>query len=136
MSSKLPRQPRDKESGLPKKYVRGLSKEDKAKQVKSIKEGKDRPKLKSAPPSKRSSHVEKFEKKYGYKITNDSRISKEIISKTGIDKILSKGRGAYYSQGSRPNTTPTQWARARLASVIMGGNARKVDKAIWEKYKK
>ena len=136
MSSKLPRQPRDKESGLPKKYVKGLSKEDKAKQVKSIKEGKDRPKLKSAPPSKRSSHVEKFEKKYGYKITNDSRISKEIISKTGIDKILSKGRGAYFSQGSRPNTSPTQWARARLASVIMGGNARKVDKAIWEKYKK
>jgi|TARA_R100000773_G_C4210126_1_gene109926 hypothetical protein len=136
MSDKLPRQPRDKESGLPKKYVRGLSKADKAKQVKSIKEGKDRPKLKSAPPSKRSSHVEKFEKKYGYKITNDSRISKEIISKTGIDKILSKGRGAYYSGGSRPNTTPSQWARARLASVIMGGKARQVDKAIWEKYKK
>tara|TARA_Y100001938_G_C7941028_1_gene354324 strand:+ start:366 stop:776 length:411 start_codon:yes stop_codon:yes gene_type:complete len=136
MSSKLPRQPRDKDSGLPKKYVAGLSKEDKKKQVKSIKEGKDRPKLKSAPPSKRSSHVEKFEKKYGYKITNDSRISKEIISKTGIDQILSKGRGAYYSQGSRPNTTPTQWARARLASVIMGGKARQVDKAIWEKYKK
>tara|TARA_Y100000361_G_scaffold86743_1_gene77022 strand:+ start:256 stop:666 length:411 start_codon:yes stop_codon:yes gene_type:complete len=136
MSSKLPKQPRDKDSGLPKKYVAGLSKEDKKKQVKSIKEGKDRPKLKSAPPSKRSSHVEKFEKKYGYKITNDSRISKEIISKTGIDQILSKGRGAYYSQGSRPNTTPTQWARARLASVIMGGKARQVDKAIWEKYKK
>ena len=136
MSDKLPRQPRDKESGLPKKYVKGLSKADKAKQVKSIKEGKDRPKLKSAPPSKRSSHVEKFEKKYGYKITNDSRISKEIISKTGIDKILSKGRGAYYSGGSRPNTTPSQWARARLASVIMGGKARQVDKAIWEKYKK
>jgi hypothetical protein len=136
MSSKLPKQPRDKQSGLPKKYVAGLSKEDKKKQVKSIKEGKDRPKLKSAPASKRSSHVEKFEKKYGYKITNDSRISKEIISKTGIDQILSKGRGAYYSQGSRPNTTPTQWARARLASVIMGGKARQVDKAIWEKYKK
>tara|TARA_R100000805_G_C3601521_1_gene102193 strand:+ start:471 stop:881 length:411 start_codon:yes stop_codon:yes gene_type:complete len=136
MSDKLPRQPRDKQSGLPKKYVAGLSKEDKKKQVESIKKGKDRPKLKSAPPSKRSSHVEKFEKKYGYKISNTSRISKEIISKTGIDKILSKGRGAYYSQGSRPNTTPEQWARARLASVIMGGNARKVDKAIWEKYKK
>jgi hypothetical protein len=29
-----------------------------------------------------------------------------------------------------------QWARARLASVIMGGKARQVDKAIWDKYKK
>ncbi len=29
-----------------------------------------------------------------------------------------------------------QWARARLASVIMNGKARQVDKAIWDKYKK
>lgn len=128
---------KDKETGLPKKYVpKGLTKSDKAKQVKSIKEGKDRPKLKSAPPAKRSSLVERFEKKYGYKITNDSRISKEIISQTGIDKILSKGRGAYYSAGSRPNVTAEQWARARLAGVIMNSPARKVDMKIWNEYKK
>ena len=121
---------------IPQRYApKSLSKEDKKKQLESIKKGTDRPKIKSF-KSKRSSHTEKFEKKYGYKISNDSRISKEIISKTGIDKILSKGRGAYYSSGSRPNQTPESWARARLASVIMGGNARKVDRAIWEKYKK
>lgn len=119
-----------------KKYVpKSLTEEDKKKQVKSIKEGKDRPKVKSF-QSKRSSHVLKFEKKYGEKITNDSFISKNIISKTGIDKILSKGRGAYYSSGSRPNQTADSWARARLASVIMGGPARKIDKDIWEKYRK
>ena len=127
---------KDKKSGLPQKYVpKSLTKADREKQIKSIKEGKDRPKVKSF-QSKRSSWVEKFEKKYGYKISNTSRISKEIISKTGIDKILDKGRGAYYSAGSRPNQTAESWARARLASVIMGGGARKVDKAIWEKYKK
>lgn len=127
---------KDKKSGLPQKYVpKSLTKEDREKQIKSIKEGKDRPKVKSF-QSKRSSWVEKFEKKYGYKISNTSRISKEIISKTGIDKILDKGRGAYYSAGSRPNQTAESWARARLASVIMGGGARKVDKDIWEKYKK
>ena len=115
----------------PKYVPKGLSKEDKAKQVKSIKEGKDRPKVKY--PHKRSSYVEKFEKKYGTKITNDSFISKNIISQTGINQILSKGRGAYYSAGSRPNTTATQWARARLASVIVGGPARKVDQEIWSK---
>jgi hypothetical protein len=121
---------------IPQRYApKSLSKEDKKKQLESIKKGTDRPKVKSF-QSKRSSHAEKFEKKYGYKITNDSRISKEIISKTGIDKILSKGRGAYYSSGSRPNQTPESWARARLASVIMGGNARKVDLDIWRKYKK
>ena len=120
---------------IPKKYVpKSLSKEDKKKQEKSIREGKDRPKVDYK--SKRSKHVVAFEKKYGEKITNDSFISKNIISKTGIDKILDKGMGAYYSSGSRPNQTKESWARARLASVIMGGPARKVDKDIWEKYKK
>ena len=125
-----------KNKKVPSTYVpKSLSKADREKQIKSIKEGKDRPKVKSF-QSKRSSWAEKFERKYGYKISNTSRISKEIISKTGIDKILSKGRGAYYSSGSRPNQTAESWARARLASVIMGGGARKVDKEIWEKYKK
>ena len=118
----------------PKYVPKSLSDKDKKKQVKSIKEGTDRPKVDYK--TKRSSHVVAFEKKYGEKITNDSFISKNIISKTGIDEILSKGRGAYYSAGSRPNVSATQWARARLASVIMGGPARKVDKSIWEKYKK
>ena len=126
-----------KKTNINPKYVpKELSKEDRKKQIKSIesKTIKDRPKTKF--PYKRSSHVVKFEKKYNTKITNDSFISKNIISKTGIDKILSKGRGAYKSAGSRPNTTMEQWARARLASVIMNGKARQVDKAIWDKYKK
>ena len=43
--------------------------------------------------------------------------------------------GAYYSSGSRPNVSARSWAYARLASVIMNGGARKVDKDIWDKYK-
>ena len=121
---------------IPKQYLpKGLTKEDRAKQKKSIEEGKMRPKVESF-KSKRSSHVVKFEKKYGVKITNDSFIDKNIITRTGIKKILDKGRGAYFSSGSRPNQTPESWARGRLASVIMNGPARKVDKAIWEKYKR
>jgi hypothetical protein len=122
-------------SKLPKQYTAGLSKADKAKQIKSIKEGKDRPKLKSAPPSKRSSFVVRFEKKYGTKITDDKYISKNLLKMAGIKEILSKGRGAYYSAGSRPNVTAEQWARARLASVLVGGAARRVDKKIYDKYK-
>lgn len=117
------------------KYVpSSLSKSDKEKQVKSIREGKDRPKVRYK--SRRSKYVVAFEKKYDRKITDKVFISKYIISKTGIDKILDKGRGAYYSSGSRPNTAPEQWALARLASVIMNGPARKVDKDIWVRYKK
>ena len=111
-----------------------LTPSDKKKQIKSIKEKTERPKLKSF-QSKRSSWTEKFESKYGFKITNDSKISKEIISKTGINKILDRGMAAYYNSGSRPNQTPFSWARARLASVILKGPAYKVDKDIYEKYK-
>ena len=121
---------------IPKQYLpKELTKEDRAKQKKSIEEGKMRPKVESF-KSKRSSHVVKFEKKYGVKITNDTFIDKNIITRTGIKKILDKGRGAYFSSGSRPNQTPESWSRARLASVIMNGPARKVDKSIWEKYKR
>ena len=112
-----------------------LSKEDKKKQIKSIKEQTIRPKLKSF-QSKRSGFVKKFEDKYGYKISNLSRISKEIITKKGIDEIMAKGKASYFTSGSRPNQTPRSWALARLASVIVGGPARKIDMNIWKKYKK
>ncbi len=122
-------------SNIPKQYVpRSLTPAQKKKQIKSIKEKKDRPKLKGV-PTKRSVHVVKFEKRYGKKITDDAWISKNLLRRAGIKQIISKGIGAYYSSGSRPNTTPQQWARARLASALTGGGASKVDKAILEKYK-
>lgn len=117
------------------KYIpKSLSKKDREKQIKSIKKGTDRPKVDYK--TKRSSWVIKFEKKYNTPITNKSFITKNIISKTGMDKILEKGMGAYYSAGSRPNVSKEQWAYARLASVIMGGKAREIDREIWNKYKK
>lgn len=128
---------KDKKSGLPKKYVpKSLTPEDRKKQIKSIKEGKERPKVESF-KSKRSSNVAAFEKKYKTKISDFDFISKNIIKKKGIDEIIAKGKAAYFSSGSRPNQTPTSWALARLAAVIMkpSGAARKVDMAIWNKYK-
>ena len=117
---------------IPKKYTAGLSKADKKKQIKSIKEGTKRPKLKSF-KSKPSTFTEKFKKKYGNKSID--WISKNIIKKKGIELIKKKGIGAYYSSGSRPNQTPASWWKARLYSVIMNGPARKVDKKIWDQYK-
>ena len=122
-------------SKIPKQYVPDtLTPAQKKKQIKSIREKKDRPKLKNV-ETKRSVHVVKFEKKYGKKITDDAWISKNLLRRAGIKQIISKGIGAYYSSGSRPNTTPQQWARARLASALTGGGASKTDKAILEKYK-
>ena len=120
---------------IPKQYVpKSLTPEDKKKQIKSIKEGKDRPKVDSF-KSKRSRHVIKFEKRYGKKITDDEWIGKNLLRPTGIKQILKKGAGAYYSSGSRPNQTVASWSRARLASALTGGAAAKVDKDILEKYK-
>tara|TARA_R100001440_G_scaffold25806_1_gene41958 strand:+ start:97 stop:480 length:384 start_codon:yes stop_codon:yes gene_type:complete len=118
----------------PKYVPKSLSESDKKKQIKSIKEKTDRPKLKSA-KTKRSVHVIKFEKRYNKKITNDAWISKNLLSREGIKQILKKGVAAYYNAGSRPNTTPAQWSRARLASALTGGGAAKVDRAILTKYK-
>lgn len=124
---------------IPRKYTARLSRRDKSKQKKNLIKSRkmykkgiyvDRPKLKSY-PKKRSEWIVKFEKRYNRKITDKNFIDKNIISKKGQNKILSKGKGAYYSSGSRPNQTSSSWAYARLASVIMGGKARKVDNDIW-----
>ena len=129
---------------IPKKYTASLSRKDKTKQKKNLIRSRkmykkgiyvDRPQLKSY-PKKRSEHIVKFEKRYNRKITDKDFIDKHILSKKGQNQILKKGRGAYYSSGSRPNQTSSSWAYARLASVIMGGKARKVDNKIWQEEKR
>lgn len=124
---------------IPRKYTARLSRRDRSKQKKNLIKSRkmykkgiyvDRPELKSY-PKKRGEWIVKFEKRYNRKITDKDFIDKNIISKKGQNKILNKGRGAYYSSGSRPNQTSSSWAYARLASVIMGGKARKVDNNIW-----
>ena len=133
----------------PKRYTAGLSKEDKEKQKKQLdkstsdyKKGKftDRKKLSSFKP-KPSSFVEQVKKKTGVgmnfdkladKLTRTNKRKKEL--KTGFEEIYDKASGAYFSSGSRPNQTPASWGKARVASVLVGGPSRKIDKKIVEKY--
>ena len=121
---------------IPRQYLPpSLTRADAKKQKESILSNTMRPRVKYK--SRRSKWVRKFEDKYGKKITNDSFIDKHIITRAGINKILDKGRGAYFSGGSRPNQTPESWARARLAAVIMGSpGARRVDKHIWDRFRR
>ena len=123
-------------TSLPRQYVGGLAqaqaKQQKALIRKSQREYestglvKERPKV-SDKPTPRSSHATKFEKKYGYKISELDKVKRDFPD-TDVDEILAKGRAAYASSGSRPNVTPEQWAKARLASVLTGGKALKIDK--------
>jgi hypothetical protein len=56
----------------------------------------------------------------------------ELAAKSGcsldsLKKIVSKGEGAYFSSGSRPNQTAQSWGNARLASALTAGKAGAVD---------
>jgi hypothetical protein len=106
-----------------------LTAADRRKHLRSIRQGTTRPKVNSF-KTRRSPWVVKFERKYGTKISDYKWIHENLLTRKGINKVLKKGRAAYYTSGSRPNQTPTSWARARLASVLMRGPAFKVDKDI------
>jgi hypothetical protein len=82
-------------------------------------------------------YKDKFNKKYGFpKDTSHSVAEIAKIThykKAGLDTIISKGKGAYYSnpQSVRPSVkSPDQWAKARLyAAVTPGSKAARIDAA-------
>ena len=125
---------------IPKKYTAGLKGKEKQAQIKSIKEGKPRPR--TSAKSKPSSATIAFNRKYGKRLDEmkGGRSKKNISKVTGIpvkalDAVYKKGEGAYFSAGSRPNQTKDSWARARMYSYITGvGGARKADKEITKKF--
>ncbi len=127
-----------------------LSKKDKVKQKKQLdksvsdyKKGKftQRDKLKSF-KSKSSGYVNQVKSilklplnlnKIADKLTRTDKRQKEL--KKGLEEVLEKGKAAYYSSGSRPNQNPFSWGKSRVASVLVGGPSRKIDKDIVKKYK-
>jgi hypothetical protein len=135
MLGRQARQPtaKDRETGLPKTYVEGLTASEKQKQAKAIKKttavfektGKvmDRP---GTPSGKRSPHVVKFENTFGFPVTDLAKVKQEF-PKTDVETILKKGAAAYAS-GSRPGQSVASWKFSRLASVLTGGKALAVDK--------
>jgi hypothetical protein len=132
---------------IPKRYIPDyLTEEDKQKAKENIEESRkaykrgqyiERIKLKSA-KTKKSNWTTEFKKKYGD--LNKNEIIKLLENKgainasNAVDEILKKGKGAFYSSGSRPLQTSFSWAWARLYSVLLGGNSRDIDKDIVDKY--
>jgi hypothetical protein len=130
-------------SNIPKQYVpKSLSKEDKRKQIKSIREGKDRPIVKSF-KSRKSKWTILARNYFGEDNTSKEDMSR-ILSKgdkqrekqirAGLDKIFRKAEGAYYSSGSRPNQTKESWGYGRVFSVLFGGKSREIDKKIVKEF--
>ena len=110
---------------IPKRYLPDTLKgKDRQAQIKSIFEKKERPKTKVK--ERKSSWTIKFDKKYGDELDKmKGKRSKKNIAKitgipfTAIDEVYKKGEGAFYSSGSRPNQTPSSWARGRIYAFIM-----------------
>lgn len=79
--------------------------------------------------SRKSRHLRHAEELYNVEHISPS---KELAKKTQcsvetLEKIVNKGRGAYFSSGSRPNQSAESWGIARLATAITGGNSSIVD---------
>ena len=127
----------------PLKYLpKRLSTKDRKQQLKQLKRSRNaykkhiyitRKKVKSY-KSKKSKHILQAQKIYKL---NNIAINANLSKKTGcsikaLNKIVNKGRGAYFSSGSRPNQSAESWGLARLASSITGGKAAAVDYSILE----
>lgn len=128
---------------IPLKYLpRRLSTKDRKRQLRQLKISRDaykkhiyitRSKVKSY-KSKKSQHLLRAQKIYKLKnISVNANLSKKTgCSVKALNKIVNKGRGAYFSSGSRPNQSAESWGLARLASSITGGKAAAVDYSILE----
>lgn len=129
---------------IPRRYVpRTLSKKDKDKQIKMLKQSRQayrrgqyltRKRLPSY-PHRVSPHILTAQREYGVDTIGATR---ELSTKTGcsvsaLRQIIRKGAGAYFSAGSRPSQTAQSWGIARLASALTGGKAGAVDFSILEK---
>lgn len=129
---------------LPLRYLpTNLSKSDRKKQIKMLMKSRKfykknkyytRKPLKSY-KNKTSNHI--LDARKIYKLTTikpNKALSKATgCSVSSLEKIVNKGRGAYYSSGSRPNQTAESWGLARLASSVTGGKSAAVDYGILEK---
>ena len=127
------------------KYLpKHLSKKDKIKQAKNLRRSrgayKQKKYIRRVPlatfVSKKSKHIKKAENMFKVNSMNDFKtLSKNThCDLKAFEEIISKGKGAYYSSGSRPNQTPESWAYARLASALTGGKSAVVDKDILLQY--
>ena len=134
----LAKVPKDKETGLPKKYVAGVSdstaKKRAAHFAKTSKMSDRDPKAYEPAPgdatakTKESKHTKKYKQMYGEDVILTEAEKKGLAAKaekSGISigtlrKVYRRGVAAWNS-GHRPGTTPQQWGMARVNSYITKG---------------
>lgn len=153
------------ERKLPKKYKKGLTKEEQKIMKREVKEtskmDEDDPKAYEEWESdkkykargknpKKSKHTEEYEKRFGKKesvdeaevlVESSKKALKNKSEESGIaygilKDVFDRGMAAWRT-GHRPGVSPNQWAMGRVNSFITGGKTRTTtDKDLWEKHKK
>ena len=129
---------------VPVRYLpANLSAVDKIKQIRMLKKSRQmytnkkyyNRKPLSSYHNKTSKHIRRAKKIYGLDniIPSPALVRKTGCSMDALNQIVSKGEGAYYSSGSRPNQTAQSWGFARLASALTAGKSAAVDYNILEK---
>lgn len=116
---------------VPQRYLEGLKGEEKLlRQIELVSKKRQSPKERYSPLKsdkiarekgipKSGSCTERWEKLYPGEKSNASKAKITGIPKSIIDKVDNKGRGAYYSSGSRPGQTAESWGRARVNCFIL-----------------
>ncbi len=141
---KTKRKPKTTKKGMPMKYVpKRLSTKDKKAQRRMLNKSRKmyqrgeyytRKKVSSF-KSKPSKHIRNARRIYNIdKVVPSKALSRKTgCTVAGLNRIVKKGEGAYYSSGSRPNQTARSWGLARLASSVTGGKSAAVDFHIIDK---
>lgn len=149
---------KDKASGLPKKYVSGLSKSTakaRAAHWKKMAKYSDRdPRAYEPAPgdatakTKPSKHTRKYKEMFGESAGTGlaAKAKKSGVSLSTLRKVYRRGVAAWNS-GHRPGTTPQQWGMARVNSYITKGKGtyhgadkdlreENTDESCWSGYKR
>ena len=153
-SKKIIEQREGVKKAVPKKYLSGISDEDKEKRKKEIKRrskqasrgkvsyepmhGDDKAKTKPSKYTKTQIAKEiREETKNNTKkefIRASSKVAK--VPKSIIEQVYDRGLKAWATSGHRAGATPQQWAIARVYSFLSGGKTSKTaDKDLFTKWK-
>ena len=116
---------------IPERYLEGLKGNEKLlRQIELISKKRQSPKERYSPLksdiiarkkgiSKKGSCTARWESLHSEATSNLSKSKITGIPKKIIDKVDNKGRGAYYSSGSRPGQTAESWGKARVNCFIL-----------------
>ena len=116
---------------IPERYLEGLGGEEKLlRQVELVGKKRQSPKeryktlesdviAREKGIPKKGSCTSRWDKMYPGAKTNAQKSKITGIPKSVLDKVDNKGRGAYYSSGSRPGQTSISWGIARVNCFVL-----------------